>query len=206
MAIYRNVQTSFWTDVKIADDFNPEDRYFYLYLFTNPHTNLCGCYEVSVSQIATETGYDKKRVVNLIERLENIHDVIRYSKETKEVLILNWSKFNWTRSTDFRKSLLKEIERIKDDDFKNFLTQKADGLDTVLKPKRHPVETTDTNTVTVADPDNKTEERFNQFWELYPNKTGKVAAKKAWDKVKPNAELFDKIMKALQNNVDHNRQ
>ena len=41
---------------------------------------------------------------------------------------------------------------------------------------------------------------------MYPNKTGKVAAKKAWDKVKPNAELFDKIMKALQNNVDHNRQ
>ena len=34
MAIYRNVQTSFWTDPKVADDFTPEDKFFYLYLFT----------------------------------------------------------------------------------------------------------------------------------------------------------------------------
>ena len=46
MAIYRNVSMSFWTDSKVADDFTAEDRYFYLYLFTNPHTNLCGCYEI----------------------------------------------------------------------------------------------------------------------------------------------------------------
>ena len=31
MAIYRNVSLSFWEDIKIVDDFTPEDRYFYLY-------------------------------------------------------------------------------------------------------------------------------------------------------------------------------
>ena len=40
MAIYRNVQLSFWTDNKVEDDFTPEDKYFYLYLLTNPQTGL----------------------------------------------------------------------------------------------------------------------------------------------------------------------
>ena len=47
MAIYRNVRLSFWTDNKVIDEFTPEDKYFYLYLLTNPQTNLCGCYETS---------------------------------------------------------------------------------------------------------------------------------------------------------------
>ena len=52
MARYRNVSTSFWEDNKIVDDFTPEDKYIYLYCMTNPHTNLCGCYEISLKQIA----------------------------------------------------------------------------------------------------------------------------------------------------------
>ena len=52
MALYRTIQISFWTDTKIVDDFTPEDKYFYLYLFTNPHTNLSGCYEISKNQMS----------------------------------------------------------------------------------------------------------------------------------------------------------
>ena len=52
MASYRNISMDFWTDSKVVDDFTPEDRYIYLYCMTNPHTNLCGCYEVSIKQIA----------------------------------------------------------------------------------------------------------------------------------------------------------
>ena len=62
MAIYRNISMSFWTDTKIIDEFTPEDKYFYLYLFTNPHTNLAGCYEISMKQIVTETGYSKETI------------------------------------------------------------------------------------------------------------------------------------------------
>ena len=56
MAIYRNVHMSFWTDPKVEDDFTADDRYFFLYLMTNTHTNLCGCYELSISQIDREMG------------------------------------------------------------------------------------------------------------------------------------------------------
>ena len=82
MARYRNVSTSFWEDNKIVDDFTPEDKYIYLYCMTNPHTNLCGCYEISLKQIAYETGYNTDSVERLLKRLDMTHEVIRYRRET----------------------------------------------------------------------------------------------------------------------------
>ena len=132
MAIYRNIQMAFWTDTKISDDYTPEDRYFYLYLMTNPHTNLCGCYEISVKQMADETGYSKETIEKLIKRFEEVHKSIVYSKATKEVLLINWSKYNWTSSEKFRKPLLKEIEQVKNIEFKSFLEDLFSGEDTVF--------------------------------------------------------------------------
>ena len=155
MAIYRNIQMSFWTDSKVVDDFTPEDKYFYLYLMTNPHTNLAGCYELSLKQASDETGYTKDVISNLLERFEKVHDIIRYSKDTKEVLLLNWSKFNWTRSESFQKPLIKEIELVKNDNFKQFLWDILYGVHTVPRPSSDGVGTTDTVTVTdtVSDTD-----------------------------------------------------
>ena len=62
MAIYRSIRMTFWTDTKIAEDFTPEDRYFYLYLMTNPHTNLPGCYEISIKQMSKDLGYEVETV------------------------------------------------------------------------------------------------------------------------------------------------
>lgn len=98
MAIYRNVQLGFWTDSKVEDDFTPEDKYFYLYLITNPQTNICGCYQISYSQVTNQTGYNRETIKRLIERFENVHNVIRFSEETKEILILNWYKYNLNKS------------------------------------------------------------------------------------------------------------
>lgn len=127
MALYRTICLTFWTDTKIADEFTPEDRYFYLYLFTNPHTNLAGCYEVGISQIANETGYNKDSVERLLKRFSEIHKVAVYSNETKEVLLLNWHKYNWTSSEKFRKPLEAEINKVKEPTFKEYLTKLFNG-------------------------------------------------------------------------------
>ena len=147
MAIYRTVQLSFWTDSKVVDDFTPEDRYFYLYLMTNPHTNLAGCYEVSIRQISVETGYSKDVVERLLERMEYTHDVIRYSKDEKELLLLNWGKYNWTKSLDLQKPLIKQIEEIKTPEFRTFLEKSLEGLNRVSRGSRDPLKTSVTVTV-----------------------------------------------------------
>lgn len=160
MAIYRQVQTTFWTDTKVADDFTPEDKYFYLYLFTNPHTNLSGCYEVGKRQMSNETGYSVDTIDRLIKRMSEIHRVIAYSDSTKEILLLNWWRYNWTSSERFRKSLLNEIDHIKDNAFRQYImdafNRKSPFLDTVSEKLDTVYEKTDTvseilDTVSVND-------------------------------------------------------
>lgn len=41
------------------------------------------------------------------------------------------------------------------------------------------------------------ERRFDEFWAAYPKKVGKKAARSSWNKIKPDAELHDKIMTAI---------
>lgn len=155
MALYRNIQITFWTDPKVADEFSPEDKFFYLYLFTNPHTNLCGCYEISKKQVSWETGYSLETIELLLERFEKIHKVISFSAETKELLLINWHKYNWTKSADFRKALSREIEGIKNQRFKEYLYSVCEGGDTVPAPSYDGGGTTDTDTIadTVKDTD-----------------------------------------------------
>lgn len=155
MAIYRSIQMTFWTDSKVVDDFTPEDKYFYLYLMTNPHTNLAGCYEISISQVAYETGYNKESIERLLKRMDEVHNVIKYSKQTKEVLLLNWSKYNWTKSKDFQKPLVLEIESVKNLDFKSYLELELLNYNTVLTPSYESPDTsvTVTDTVSVTDTD-----------------------------------------------------
>ena len=166
MALYRTISMSFWTDSKIIDDFTPEDRYFYLYLFTNPHTNLCGCYEISFRQMVVEVGYSRESIENLVRRFEEYHKVISYSKETKEILLLNWWKHNWTKSDKYVSALKSEIEKVKEPAFRSYLYdalfKQGCGVEPVAekaKPQRD----------TLA-------ERFDTLWKMYPRKQGKKAA------------------------------
>ena len=40
--------------------------------------------------------------------------------------------------------------------------------------------------------------RFGEFWKAYPRKVGKTYAEKAWNKIKPTAELHEKILQAVE--------
>lgn len=162
MATYRTVSLSFWEDNKIVDDFTPEDRYFYLYLLTNPHTNIIGCYEVSLKQMSNETGYNQATITKLINRMQKIHQVIIYSKNTKEVLIKNWYKYNWTKSEKLLKNIDSEALKIKDKDFKNIVLGIIDDYknDRVYIGYTYPMDTS--VTVTDTDTDNKVNNRFKK--------------------------------------------
>lgn len=127
MASYSQVYMTFWTDSKIDDDFSPQEKYMYLYLLTNPHINICGCYSVSNNQMIRETGLDKDTVMGLLERLQNTHDVIRYSQDNKEVLLLNWYRYNWASSEKTLKGVLNAAEQIKTTSFKEYVKALASG-------------------------------------------------------------------------------
>lgn len=122
---------SFWTDPKISDDFTPEDKYFYLYLLTNPHTNISGCYEISIRQMSIETGYSKDSIEKLLDRMEHVHQVICYANDSKELLILHWSKYNWSLSPKVKKSIEDKMHSIKKPEFKAFIEDCYKHIDTL---------------------------------------------------------------------------
>ena len=142
MATYRTVHISFWTDPKVDDDFTPEDKYFYLYLLTNPHTNICGCYEISMKQMVRETGYNEDTVKRLLNRMEYVHNVIQYDKNTKEVLVPKWGKYNWCNSPKTKEGAVKSVENIKSNRFRKFVS------DTLSIGYSYPMDTSVTVTVT----------------------------------------------------------
>ena len=42
------------------------------------------------------------------------------------------------------------------------------------------------------------QQRFDQFWKAYPKKAAKQYALKAWNRIKPDKALFEKMLKALR--------
>ena len=113
--ISRIIRTSFWTDNKVSECFTPEDRYFMLYLLTNPHTTQLGIYEFSVKVSAFEMGYSQETIIGLLDRFENTYGVIKYSKDTKEVAIKNYLRHSIVKGgKPVFDCLVKEESKVKD--------------------------------------------------------------------------------------------
>ena len=152
MAIYRNVQLSFWTDNKVEDEFTPEDKYFYLYLLTNPQTNICGCYEISYNQIMNQTGYSKDTINRLFERFDKVHNVIRFNSSTKEILVLRWYKYNWSKSTKVLTGVESVAKHIKCEEFKNYVFSVLESFKNESDIEHsYPIVTSDTDSDTDSD-------------------------------------------------------
>ena len=109
----RYLNTNFWEDTKVQEKATPEDRYFMLYLLTNPHTNQLGCYEISKKLMSYETGYNIDTINHLLERINNSLNFAIYDDSTNEVLIINWGKYNWTMSPKVKANVFEDIEKIK---------------------------------------------------------------------------------------------
>lgn len=114
MGIKRIVDTAFWTDGKV-DDFTPEDKYFMLYLLTNPFTKQLGIYEISIKQVAFQLGYSIEAVTTLLDRFENKYNVIIFSKETNEIAIKNYLRHSIIKGgKPVEDCIKKEMLKVKD--------------------------------------------------------------------------------------------
>lgn len=113
-AVKRIVSTSFWTDSKV-DEFTPEDKYFMLYLLTNPFTTQLGIYELSVKQAAFQMGYSTEAVLALLERFQNKYGIVLYSQKTGEVAILNYLRHSIVKGgKPVEDCIKKDLKNVKD--------------------------------------------------------------------------------------------
>lgn len=114
MSVYRTVQTEFWKDPKIMEEFTPEDKLFYLYLLTNPNTTQCGIYGITKKEMAFQLGYSPETVNALMDRFITYHKLIDYNLDTRELVIFNWAKYNFKRAGKPVQDLIRsELSKVK---------------------------------------------------------------------------------------------
>lgn len=126
MAQFRYVYTSFWEDPKVVENFTPEDKFFFIYLLTNPHTTQIGIYKITKKLISFELGYSIESVNSLMSRFQEHHEVIKYNAETRELAIKNWGKFNLRKGgKPIVDCITKEFKSVED---KSLIAYVAEGI------------------------------------------------------------------------------
>lgn len=112
---YRLIYSEFWTDPTTMEEMSIEDRYFYLYILTNPSTTSCGIYMITKKKMAFELGYSIENLNCLMDRFENTYKLIRYNTVTRELAIKNWGKYNLNRGgKPVMDCLISELSKVKD--------------------------------------------------------------------------------------------
>jgi DnaD/phage-associated family protein len=115
MAKFRMVRTEFWTNPICVEEMSPEDRYFYLYLQTNPQTTQIGIYKITKKQMAFDLGYSLESVHALMDRFIEHHKLIRYNPETRELALKNWGKENFDKGgKPLMDCILSELNGVED--------------------------------------------------------------------------------------------
>lgn len=111
----RVIDTDFWIDDKVIEAFTPNDRLFFLYLMTNPHTTQLGVYGVSRKVMSFELGFSENQVEDLLKRFEEDHQMIFRSKKTNEIVIKNYLRHSIVKGGKPVEDLLtREIEKVRD--------------------------------------------------------------------------------------------
>lgn len=134
--VKRIVSTGFWQDDKVVNDFSPEDKYFMLYLLTNPHTTQLGIYSFNTKIAAFELGYSVEAVSVLLDRFESKYEIIIRSKYTSEIAIKNFLRYSVIKGGKPVMDLLNnEAKSVKDKELLKYvvdnLSEKDDLLDTI---------------------------------------------------------------------------
>ncbi|UDB49859.1 conserved phage C-terminal domain-containing protein [Bacillus safensis] len=128
MAKFRHVQTTFWQDPKVTEEMTPEDRYFFLYLITNPNTTQIGIYSLTKKQMAFDLGYSIESVNSLMDRFINHHKLVLYNNVTREVAIKNWPKYNLNKGgKPILDCVTKELREVKDKSLMSVLYPKIEN-------------------------------------------------------------------------------
>jgi hypothetical protein len=185
MAAFRKISVTFWGD-SFVGELTPEQKYFYLYLMTNDRTTQCGIYETSLRKICFDTGYNAETVNKLLDFFQE-KNKIRFSKETNEIALLNWVKFNDSNSPKVLACVEKELKNVKN----RVLIQYLYSMHTVSQEEEEEEEEEEYKS-----------EQFEIFWNAYNKKIDRSKSEKAWSKLKKHE--IDKIMESVDSYVISN--
>ena len=131
---YRKIHDDFWTDPDI-EELTPEQKFFYLYLITNPNVNQIGLYEFSIRRACFETGYNSDTVSKLLDTFQEMGKIKR-SKKTREILVIKFYWHNKSNSPKVKTHVNGLLDEVKD----TSLIQYIYGMDTPSQEEEEEVQ------------------------------------------------------------------
>jgi ribosomal protein L12E/L44/L45/RPP1/RPP2 len=184
MAIYRQLHCEFWSDRDILT-YPLEKKAFYIYLLTNNRSKQMGIYEFSLPYAQLELGKSQETIIKWLKELQNEKKII-FSPDTQEIAILNWRKYNDSKSPKVRSCIEKEIKQVKDKKlvkilYGNEFDEVLNGIDTVSIEYEYSIDTVEIpdrkeRKKNKEEKEKEEEKEFEILWTEYPRKEGKVKA------------------------------
>lgn len=108
----RYISTGFWDDAWVQS-LDPSEKFVYLYLLTNPLTNIAGIYEITTRRIVFDTGYNADTIANILKKFEKAGKV--FVKDDLIVLV-NWPKHQKVSENDNNRKGIDDILMSLDDE------------------------------------------------------------------------------------------
>ena len=133
MGAYRKIMVDIWQDPFFVELSVP-DKLFFFYLLTNSKSTQHGIFEISLKIMAFDTKLSQKVLLSQIERFIQ-WGKIAYDPLTKEMMVLNWMKYNVPDNPSVLKHLTKGIQQVRSPVLMALWTRCTQGAYTVCPQK-----------------------------------------------------------------------
>ncbi|MBK8553448.1 MAG: hypothetical protein IPL53_21235 [Ignavibacteria bacterium] len=207
MAKHRYINTHFWKDNYIIN-LDPTEKLVYLYLLTNPLTNIAGIYEINLKEIANDTGIIKEIIDTILKRFER-DNKLKYCGGY--IIIKNHLKHQDFKSPKLQSGIADIINSLPTEILEASITY-IYGMDTLshlIKSnsiKSNPIKS-NPNPLTDGFFEEKSKENsdeyfneyFEKWWKFYPRKEGKNQAKECLRNENLSEADFKKLFQATRN-------
>lgn len=101
------IDSDIWTD---TDDLDNEGKLLYLFLLTNEQRNIAGYYKVNLRHMAFDLGMTEGKLEKMLTRNPKYW---MYDKDTKQVLIPKFTRYNIVKSKQQYAKLNADLDKLK---------------------------------------------------------------------------------------------
>jgi len=170
--------------------------------------------DLNVTQIAADTGLDRSHVWKTIHLLNSKNVLmlgegkVRFNRHADQWIMAKtatnevWPKqpqtMAKTATNKVRPKQPQHMAKLATNCGQNSLEHSGNTLNDSGLPSPKERKKEKRNPHTPTNGGLSLDESFNQIWKIYPKKVSKAVAKKAFQKIKPNKELFDTMKKAIE--------
>lgn len=198
----RSVNTKFWDDPFIST-LTPEEKLLFLYLLTNPLTNVLGIYEITLKRISNDTGLSQAKIETMLVTVFGERGKVHWTNNY--IVLPNFLK-NQNLNPFMQAGAMKIYDKLPDWLKDSILEQPPKGYQSLRQAilnsnsnskgnsngnsnKKNSGSGEKENTPEIKKDKNITLGNFDQFWERFPKKADKGKALDSWKKLctqKPN--------------------